>query len=119
MRAAPPSDKGVGISLPPFRLQVWPCYFGKPRLHIHDRSILIEHADLDRGFENVSGLHGRATPWMHRMQSPATDREPTPCQRRELQCRRQIKPTAVVIPPRYVPLKDPHAAPCFSALEKT
>src|SRR6266436_10372964 len=52
MRASPPGDKGVGISLPAFRLQKGFCYLGKPRLHVYDRSILIEHTNLDRVFEN-------------------------------------------------------------------
>src|SRR6266852_5836049 len=44
------------------RLQVWFYYLGKPRLHVYDRSILIEHANLDRVFENVSNLHGQVAP---------------------------------------------------------
>jgi len=62
MRASPPGDKGVGISLPAFRLQKGFCYLGKPRLHVYDRSILIEHTNLDRVFENVSNLHGQVAP---------------------------------------------------------
>jgi hypothetical protein len=46
------------------RLQVWFCYLGKPRLHVYDRSILIKHTNLDRGFENVSDLHGQVTPFV-------------------------------------------------------
>src|SRR6266511_4099907 len=57
MRAAPPGDEGVGISLPPFGFQIGSGDLGEPGLHVDDGSILIEHADLDRGFEIATGRH--------------------------------------------------------------
>jgi pimeloyl-ACP methyl ester carboxylesterase len=54
---APPGDEGTRIAAPPFRRQVRRCDLGEAGLHIDDRSILIEHANLDGGLEKISGGH--------------------------------------------------------------
>src|SRR5262249_10561936 len=47
MGAAPPGDERVGIAAPALRVQEWRRDRHQSALHVDDRAILIEHADLD------------------------------------------------------------------------
>ena len=57
MRAPPPGDEGIGIAAPALRLQEGRGDGDEPALHVHDRAVLVEHADLDAGFDGL-GAHG-------------------------------------------------------------
>ena len=57
MRPPPPGDEGVRIARPTLLLQKRRRVFNQPALHIHDRPILVEHADLDAGLEFINDAH--------------------------------------------------------------
>ena len=43
-------------SYPAFGFQIWCHGLSQPRLHVHDRAVLVEHADGDRAPE-LGGSH--------------------------------------------------------------
>src|SRR5579872_1853332 len=61
MRAAPPGHEGIGVSRPALLLEKRCCDLDQPALHIDDRAVLVEHADL-HCFLDVLEAHG-VFPW--------------------------------------------------------
>ena len=53
VRAPPPGDERIRPPVPAFLLQVGRNHLGQALLHVHDRSVLVEHADLDLRLERV------------------------------------------------------------------
>jgi len=57
MRPTPPGDELIGVAVPVFGLEEVDRDFPKSRLHVNDRPILIEHADLDDALERFGFGH--------------------------------------------------------------
>ena len=57
MRAAPPSDETVRLSIPALLFQEGRDGLGKPLLHIDDGTVLVERQHLDFAPQNVRRFH--------------------------------------------------------------
>jgi hypothetical protein len=51
-----------GLPVQPFDFEERRRDLGQPALHVHDRAVLVEHADLD-GFIQLRELGHRLAPW--------------------------------------------------------
>ena len=57
MGAPPPCDEGVRIAGPALGLKEWGGEIAQATLHVHDRAVLVEHAQLDGGFQVIDDGH--------------------------------------------------------------
>jgi hypothetical protein len=57
--ATPPGDEGIGVSGPALSLEEWCGDGAQAALHIDHGTILLEHAQLDRGLQALDVGHGR------------------------------------------------------------
>src|ERR1700753_3915986 len=55
----PPGDEGVGVAAPSLGPQERRGDVAQTALHIHDRAVMVEHAELDARFQRVDVGHHR------------------------------------------------------------
>jgi hypothetical protein len=73
MGSAPPGHERVRITGPAFAFEKWRGDLGQPRLHVNNRSVLVEHADLDRALQFFDMIQSR----LHRSPGPIDSRAKT------------------------------------------